>query len=149
MSSKKACIVYTKGLESKARAVSQELNQKGFNVCMAEAEQDEVEAAQAGESVPEHIQACIDNSVICVFLIPEQGYGCLQGAAGYAAAAGKLIVAIAENVASLPQVFDDHATSVLTIDSSRLSEVIQGEQVWERADGSPSPERKIKRVKCQ
>ncbi|MNC65708.1 hypothetical protein D3C75_1160270 [compost metagenome] len=59
------------------------------------------------------------------------------------------MVAIAENVELLPQVFDDHATSVLTFDSPRLSDVIQGEQVWERADGSPSTEREIDRVKCQ
>ncbi|MGY3170777.1 hypothetical protein ACVWYU_000150 [Pseudomonas sp. TE12234] len=149
MSSDKACIVFTIGLESKAQAVSQQLNEQGFGVCMAEAEQEEVEAAQAAQPVSEEIQSCIDNAVISIFLIPEEGYGCLQGAAEHAAASGKTMVAIAENVESLPQVFDDHATSVLTFDSPRLSDVIQGEQVWERADGSPSTEREIDRVKCQ
>ncbi|WPN29889.1 hypothetical protein QMK54_29550 [Pseudomonas sp. P5_109] len=149
MSSDKACIVFTTGLESKAQAVSQQLNEQGFDVCMAEAEQEEVEAAQAAQPVSKEIQSCIDNAVISIFLIPEEGYGGLQRAAEHAAASGKTMVAIAENVESLPQVFDDHATSVLTFDSPRLSDVIQGEHVWERADGSPSTEREIDRVKCQ
>lgn len=149
MSSSKACIVFTTGLEPKAQAVSQQLNEQGYEVCMAEAEQEEVEAAQAGQPVSSEIQSCIGNAAISIFLIPEENYGCLEGAAEHAAARGKNIVAIAENVETLPQVFDDHATSVLTIDSPRLSDVIQGEHVWERADGSLSPERKINRVKCQ
>ena len=149
MSSDNACIVFTTGLESKAQAVSQQLNQQGFNVCMTEADQEEVEAAQAAELVSEEIQSCIDNAVISIFLIPEEGHECLQGAAEYAAASGTTIVAIAEDVESLPQVFDDHAHSVLTINSSRLDDVIHGEQVWERADGSPREERKIDRIKCQ
>lgn len=149
MSNDKACIVFTTGLDQKAQKVSQQLNERGFDVCMAEAEQEEVEAAQAAQPVSEEIQSCIDNAVISIFLIPEEGYECLEGAAGHAVACGKTIVAIAENVESLPQVFDDHASSVLTIDSLRLSDVIQGNQVWERADGSPSAERKIDRVKCQ
>ncbi|MEE4675859.1 hypothetical protein V2K57_15880 [Pseudomonas alliivorans] len=149
MSSGKACIVFTDGLEPKAQSVSQQLNEQGYEVCMAEAEQEQVEAAQAGHAVPAEIQSCIDNATISIFLIPEEDYGCLVGAAEHAAARGKNIVVIAENVEELPQVFDDHATSVLTIDSPRLSDVIQGEQVWERADGSPAPEREINRVKCQ
>jgi hypothetical protein len=149
MSSGNACIVFTTGLESKARAVSQQLSKQGFNVCMAEAEREEVEAAQAAQPVPEEIQSCIDNAVISIFLIPEEGYGCLEGAAEHAAACGKTIVVIAENVELLPQVFDDHASSVLTIDSPRFSDVIQGVHVWERADGSLTSERKINRVKCQ
>lgn len=149
MSSDKACVVFTTGLEPKAQAVSQQLSEQGYAVCMAEAEQEEVEAAQAAQLVSAEIQSCIDNAAISIFLIPEVDYGCLVGAAEHAAARGKNIVAIAENVEALPQVFDDHASSVLTIDSPRLGDVIQGEQVWERVDGSPSPERKINRVKCQ
>ncbi|MNJ43412.1 hypothetical protein D3C76_328360 [compost metagenome] len=149
MNSGNACIVFTTGLEPKAQAVCQQLNAHGFNVCMAAAEQEEVEAAQAAQPVSEEVQSCIDNAVISIFLIPEEGYECLEGAAGHAVTCGKTIVAIAENVASLPQVFDDHASSVLTIASTRLSDVIQGTQVWERAEGNPSTERKINRVKCQ
>jgi len=149
MNSSNACIVFTVGLELKAQEVCQELSVQGFDVCLASADQEEVEAAQTAQPVSEEVQNCIDNAVISIFLIPEEGSGYLEGAAEYAAACGKTIVAIAENVASLPQVFDDHASSVLTIASARLSDVIQGSHVWERADGKPSIERKIDRVKCQ
>ena len=147
--SDKACIVFTRGLEQKAQAVSQQLNERGFEVCMTGAEQPEVEAAQAEQPVSDEIQSCIDKAVISIFLIPEEGYECLEGAAEHAATCGTRIVAIAENIETLPQIFDDHAYSVLTIDSPRLDEVIRGEPVWERADGSPRDERDIDRVKCQ
>jgi hypothetical protein len=147
--SDKACIVFTTGLEHKAQVVSQQLNERGYEVCMTRAEQPEVEAAQADQPVSDEIQSCIDNAVISIFLIPEQGYECLEGAANHAATCGTRIVAIAEDVESLPQVFDEHAYSVLTIDSPRLDEVIGGEPVWECADGSPRGEREIDRVECQ
>lgn len=145
----KACIVFTTGLEQKAQAISQQLDERGFDVCMTGAEQPEVEAAQAEQTVSDEIQSCINNAAISIFLIPEEGYECLEGAAEHAAACGTRIVAIAENVESLPQIFDDHAHSVLTVDSSQLDGVIGGESVWERADGGPRDERKIDRVKCQ
>lgn len=149
MSSDKACIVFTVGLDQEARTVSEQLNEKGFEVCMAVAEQEEVEAAQAGQPVSTEVQSCIDNSSISIFLVPEQEHECLEGAAGHAVACGKTIVVIAENVESLPQIFDDHANSVLTIDSPRLSAVIHGDHVWERADGTPASKRDIDRVDCQ
>ncbi|WP_017904591.1 hypothetical protein [Pseudomonas asplenii] len=147
--SDKACIVFTTGLERKAQAVSEQLNDRGFEVCMTGAEQPEVEAAQAKQTVSDEIQSCINNAVISIFLIPKEGYECLEGAAEHAATCGKRIVAIAEDVESLPQVFDEHAYSVLTIDSPRLDEVIGGDPVWERADGGPREERDIDRVICQ
>ncbi|MBC3438179.1 hypothetical protein HU735_22420 [Pseudomonas sp. BW16M2] len=147
--SDKACIVFTTGLEQKAQAVAQQLNDRGFEICMTGAEQPEVEAAQAEQPVSDEIQSCIDNAVISIFLIPEEGYECVVGAAEHAAMCATRIVAIAEDIESLPQVFDEHAHSVLTIQSPRLDEVIGGESIWERADGSPREERDINRVKCQ
>ncbi|MFP6831726.1 MAG: hypothetical protein VB998_07720 [Pseudomonas sp.] len=148
MSNKKACIVFTSGMETEAKSVSAQLGEEGFDVCTAEADQDTVEAAQAG-AVPDEIKSCIDNAVICIFLIPEEGHECLTGAVGHAGASGKRIVAVAEDVESLPQIFDDLASSVLTVDSPKLKDVIQGQQVWERADGSSPPKRVIKRIECQ
>lgn len=147
--SDKVCIVFTTGLEQKAQAVAQQLNDRGFEICMTGAEQPEVEAAQAEQPVSDEIQSCIDNAVISIFLIPEEGYECLKGAAEYAATCATRIVAIAEDIESLPQIFDEYAHSVLTIQSPRLDEVIGGESIWERADGSPREERDIDRVKCQ
>ena len=149
MSSQKACVVFTTGMDAEAQSVSQQLFEEGFDVCTAEAEQEVVEAAQAAGAIPEEIKSCIDNAAICIFLIPEEGSDCLTAAAGHAGASGKKIVAVAENVESLPQIFDDIASSVLTIDSPQLKDVIHGKQVWEQADGSPSPKRDINRVKCQ
>lgn len=147
--SDKACIVFTTGLEQKAQTVSQQLNERGFEVCMTGAEQPEVEAAKAEKPVSDEIQSCIDKAVISIFLIPEDGYEHMKGAAEHAASCGTRMVVIAENVESLPQVFDDHAYSVLRIDSPRLDEVIGGLPVWERADGNPRDERDIDRVLCQ
>jgi len=148
MSNGKACVVFTTGMNTEAQSVSEQLAHEGFEVCTAEADQEVVEAAQAG-AVPDEIRSCIDNAVICVFLIPEKGHECLTGAAGHAGMSGKRIVAVAQNVESLPQIFDDIASSVLNVNSPNLAEVIQGQEVWERADGSASPKRKIKRIECQ
>jgi len=148
MSNKKACIVFTSGMDTEATSVSAHLAEEGFDVCTAEADQETVEAAQAG-AVPDEIKSCIDNAVICIFLIPEEDHECLTGAVGHAGASGKRIVAVAENVESLPQIFDDLASSVLRVDSPKLKDVIQGQDVWERIDGSSPPKRVIKRIECQ
>jgi len=147
MSNGKACVVFTTGMDAKAQSVSEQLAHEGFDVCTAEADQEVVEAAQAG-AVPDEIKSCIDNAVICIFLIPEEGHECLTGAAEHAGASGKRIVAVAQNVESLPEIFDDLASSVLNVNSPRMAEVIQGQEVWERADGSASPKRTIKRIEC-
>ncbi|CAO3308140.1 hypothetical protein LG197_22360 [Pseudomonas asiatica] len=149
MSSDKACIVFTTGLEQKAQAVALQLNEQGFEVCMSEADQSEVEAAQAEQPVSDEIQSCIDNAIISIFLIPEEHFECLEAAAEHAATCGTRIVAITENVELLPTVFDEHAYAVLTIGSTRLDQVISGEPVWECADGSLREQRDIVRVKCQ
>ncbi|ATH79684.1 hypothetical protein CO724_00385 [Ectopseudomonas mendocina] len=149
MSSYKACIVFTAGLDQEAQTVAEQLTEKGFEVCMTAAKQEDVEAAQGGQPVSEEVRSCIDNASISIFLIPEHDYECLEGAAGHAVACGKTIVVIAENVESLPQIFDDHANSVLTIGSPRLSDVIQGVHIWERADGTPASKRDIDRIVCQ
>ncbi|AXP01493.1 hypothetical protein DZG01_00260 [Pseudomonas fluorescens] len=148
MGNEKACVVFAIGMDAEAKSVSEQLAEEGFDVCMAEADREIVEAAQAGV-VPEEIKSCIDNAVICIFLIPENENECLTGAAGHAGASGKRIVAVAQNVESLPQIFDDLASSVLIVDSPRLRDVIKGQKVWERADGSSGPKRKIKRIECQ
>ncbi|SFY08208.1 hypothetical protein SAMN03159390_03708 [Pseudomonas sp. NFACC49-2] len=148
MGNEKACVVFATGMDAEVKSVSEQLAEEGFDVCTAEADREIVEAAQSG-SVPEEIKSCIDNAVICIFLIPEEGNECLTDAAGHAGTSGKRIVAVAQNVESLPQIFDDLASSVLIVDSPRLRDVILGEQIWERADGSLGPKRKIKRIECQ
>lgn len=149
MNNEKACIVFTIGMQAEAQSIIHQLSEEGFDVCTAVAEQQIVEAAQAEGPVPDHIKSCIDNAAICFFLIPELGHECLAAAAGHAGASGRNIVAVAENVDALPEIFDDIAGSVLNIDSPQLKQVMEGKRVWERPDGSPRPTRDIDRVKCQ
>lgn len=149
MNSQKACVVFTTGMDAEAQSISQQLAGEGFDICTAKADQEVVQAAQTAGVIPEEIKSCIENAAICIFLIPEEGHEPLTAAAGHAGASGKRIVAVAENVESLPQIFDDIASSVIAIESPQLKDVIQGKRVWARADGATSLKRDINRVKCQ
>ncbi|MGP4959093.1 hypothetical protein [Pseudomonas helleri] len=73
MSNAKACLVFTRRLESKVPEICKNLVNEGFDVCTAVADPEVVEAAQLGSiSVPEYVKVCILNSSICIFLIPEK-----------------------------------------------------------------------------
>jgi hypothetical protein len=146
----KACIVFTVGLEKEVSPISTQLSAKGYNVCVAAADQEIVEAAQAGAScIPDAVKNCISDAEICVFLIPRQDAESVEIAAGFAGSMGKQIVAVAEDIDSLPQVFDDFAKSVVVVGSPKLGNALQGESVWERPTGSSDGKRIIHRVKCQ
>ncbi|MCV4261429.1 hypothetical protein [Pseudomonas capsici] len=150
MSNAKACIVFTIGLEKEVPAISTQLSDEGFNVCTAAADQDIVEAAQSGSlSIPEAVKSCIDNAEICIFLIPKEESEGTMTAAGYAGNLGNKIVAVVEDINSLPQIFDDLATSVVCIGSPQLPDALKGKSVWESPNGSEAGKRKIDRVRCQ
>ena len=150
MSNAKACLVFTRGLESKVPEISGKLVEEGFDVCIAVADQEVVEAAQLGSiSVPEDVKACILNASICIFLIPEKNSECVQAAAGYAGSSGKKIIAVIEDIDCLPQIFDDLATSVVCVDSPQLPDVLKGKSVWESSNGSADGTRVIPRIRCQ
>lgn len=150
MLNKKACLVFTFGLEKEVPQITAQLAHEGFNVCTVPADQEVVEAAQAGSlSIPETVRACIENANVCVFLIPRQESVDLVNAAGFASSLGNKIIAVAENVHTLPQIFDDVAFSVVCIGSPRLVDAIKGKKVWESANGSADGKREIHRIKCQ
>jgi len=146
----KACIVFTTGLEDKVPSISSQLAADGFDVCVAAADQETVEAAQAGGAlIPEDVKSCISSAEICIFLIPTLEVECVIAAAGYAGKLGKKIIAVAEEVNSLPQVFDDMATCVVSIGSKSLQGALRGEVVWESPTDNVDGKRNIHRVKCQ
>lgn len=146
----KACIVFSVGLEEEVSPILAQLSGKGYDVCVAAAEQQVVAAAQGGSTqIPDEVKNCIINAEICVFLIPKQNTACVTNAGSYAGGLGKRIVAVIEDVGSLPQIFDDLATSVVVLDSPKLSAALQGELVWEVPSASGDGKRNIHRVKCQ
>lgn len=150
MLNRKACLVFTFGLEKEVPPITAQLTEEGFNVCTASADQEVVEAAQAGSrSVPEAVRSCIENAQICVFLIPNQESVDVINAAGYACSQGNRIIAVVENIHALPQIFDDIAFSVVCIGSPGVADAFKGRKVWETPNGSADGKREIQRIKCQ
>lgn len=150
MSNAKACVVFTTGLEKEVLQIVSQLADEGFKVCTAGADQEIVEAAQSGRlSLPEAVKNCIDSAAICVFLIPKENPEGLMAAAGYAGGSGKTIVAVVEDIKSIPQIFDDLASSIVCVGSPQLVDVIKGKPVWESPNGSADGKRVIPRIKCQ
>lgn len=150
MLNRKACLVFTFGLEKEVPSITAQLKEEGFNVCAVSADQEVVEAAQAGSvSVPETVRSCIENADICVFLIPHQESVDVISAAGYAGIGGNKIIAVVENVHALPQIFDDIAFSVVCVGSPGLADALKGKKVWEIPNESADGKREIARIKCQ
>ena len=150
MSNPKACIVFTVGLEKEILPISTQLSANGFTVCVAAADQEIVESAQAGAScVPDAVKNCISDAEICIFLIPRQYAESVEIAAGFAGRIGKKIIAVAEDINSLPQIFDDLAKSAVAVGSPKLNNALRGESAWEPTTDFSDGKRIINRVKCQ
>ncbi|MCZ8408436.1 hypothetical protein SB816_04460 [Achromobacter sp. SIMBA_011] len=147
---RKACVVYTEGLKGAVPTVTEELQKKGFDVCLSAADLEIAEAAQAGhlENVNAEVKECIANAEICIFLIPQKAPESITGAAECARASGGKIIAVVEDVKSIPQIFDELATALVCVGSPQLPEALGGEEIWEAPKQSPEG-RKIARVKCQ
>jgi len=147
---KKACVVYTEGLKEAVPIVTEELQKKGFDVCVSAADLEIAEAAQAGnlEEVSVEVKECIANAEICIFLIPQKAPKSITAAAECARASGGKIVAVVEDIKSIPQIFDELATAVVCVGSPQLPDALGGEEVWEAPMESPEG-RKITRIKCQ
>ncbi|WP_368934499.1 hypothetical protein [Alcaligenes faecalis] len=147
---KKACVVYTEELKEEVPTITEELQKKGFDVCVSDADLEIAKAAQAGNlgDVNAEVKECIANAEICIFLIPEKTPKSITGAAECARVSGGKIIAVVEDIKSIPQIFDELATAVVCVDSPQLPEALGGEEVWEVPMASPEG-RKITRIKCQ
>lgn len=150
---KRACLVYTASTAGDRDAVRKRLEDGGYDVCEVEAQLADAVAAEAGEAaIPADLQACIDASEVCIFLIPDDAsaLGDVGSGIGVGNASGKRVVAVlAGQPKNLPQKVDDLADAVVCVDSDELIPAVEGKPVWEapgKEDGQP---RKTKRVKCQ
>lgn len=150
MNNPKACIVFAFELEEKARSISKNLSEDGFDVCIVATERELVKNAKAGNTdIPDEIKSCISGAETCIFLVPKQESEGILGAAGYAGAAGKKIVAVLEDLSVLPQILDDLAVSTVQMESPKLDEALKGKIIWECPIGNNDGKREISRVKCQ
>lgn len=150
---KSACLVYVAATEAGRDAIKVHLEQSGYLVCEVKAEHGVALAAQSGQmDLPVGLAECITKSDLCVFLLPEKQLDdCgLGGAAGLAVQRGKRIIGIvAGDRIDYPESFITGAGSMLRMGSDRLDDAINGSDVWERQDRSPTIERRIKHVRCQ
>lgn len=150
---KRACLVYVAATAQMRAATRREMEDAGYTVCEVEVALPVAIAAQTDENpLPQPLADCIDNSELCVFLIPdttEQDAG--VGRAAEAADAGnKRIIGVVMGLrAEYPLVFDENAESMVRSESPRIGAAINGTPTWEHPNGSRLPEREIVRVRCQ
>lgn len=89
---KSACVVYVAKTKGELPRVTQALNSEGFEICAVLATIEVAQSAQSGgDDLPLPVRACIENSELCVFLIPAEdqddeaiGRGASGGANGTA-----------------------------------------------------------------
>ena len=149
----KACVIYVNAMTQAADDVRVLLETAGYSVCLTEALPNDVVAAQqSAASVTPAIEACLLNAAVKIFLIPA---GVLPnelvfaaGLAGKGKGKGRL-VAIYEQGATLPEVFNDLANSVVPIGCENLLDAITSQDLWQGPNGEPVPPRTPARVKCQ
>jgi hypothetical protein len=150
---KRACLIYVAATAAAREGVRRALEGQGFNVCEVEATEEEAAEAQAGEQdLPRELKECIEASDTCVFLLPPDATddGLLPAGAGAAEGAGKSVIGVVCGVRNeLPQIFEDIAQAVVLEGSSRLCDVILGQEIFEDATGTPRPPREIDHIRCQ
>ncbi|WP_157073603.1 hypothetical protein [Sphingomonas soli] len=150
---KRACLVYIAATATSVDSVRSRLEGEGYAICVIEAQPDDAVAAQSGErDLPPELLQCIENSDICVFLIPEEpgASGDLCAGIGVANSEGKRTIAVlCGDPKQIPEGVDDLADAVVKIDSDRLIPAVEGEDVWESPSAKPDEPRKTNRVKCQ
>lgn len=150
---KRACIIFVDSTRSQVAHVRSALEANGYKVSETEVCPDEATAAQSGTGqISESLRICIEGADLCIFLVPEEAGAAEQlgGGVGAGKDAGKRVIGVlVGSGTAVPQVFDDLADCIVRVDSERLPDAINGEEVWEAPDGSTPPPRKPKRVKCQ
>jgi hypothetical protein len=150
MATKKACVIFTAAKQSEADAVSANLQEAGYEVCMAEVAAAEAAAVKAGQqgSLPAKVQGCLDGAEVCVILMDEAAdFG---GIGGLASDGGCRVITVGGNPEDLPEELDDIIDGHLpSPDSPDLVDVVEGEPERVRPDNEPASPRKPPRVKCQ
>ena len=150
MAAKKACVIHTPAKKDAAEATAARLQGDGYEVCVTEVTSDiagQVKAG-AGSSLPSDVAACLDGADICVILVDDEVS--LGAIGGLASDAGCRVITVGGAPDDLPTEFDDIVDGhVPGPDSPELPDVVDGDSVLMRPDGTSMPRRKPKRVKCQ
>ena len=148
---KKACVIFVPTMQEQAEDLHSKLSARAFDVCLTEAPAEDVAAAKLGSTSANHeIEACLNGAELKIFLIPAADTPSSIVSAGIRASGtpGR-VVAICEDIATAPKVFDDVAHTVISCASPDLIEAILVKEDHEDADGKPKLPRKPARVKCQ
>jgi hypothetical protein len=147
----KACVVFVADMKAQADELGRQLQAQGYDVCLREAALDDAAAAQDGTgAVTPEIEACLTGATLKIFLIPAADMPPeLLVAAGQAAKMPGRLAAVCAVGATVPQIFDDIAKSVVRIDNPDLLTAIISGDLHESPDGTEKPPRRPARVKCQ
>jgi hypothetical protein len=149
-----ACIVYVHATANLRGPIKKRLEAEGYEVREIKASIDDALAAQAGVDValPAELTRLIEESDLCVFLLPEVGGddGFIDAVAGLANKLNKPVIGVvAGKRENYPPNLDDCAKAMVREGSSRISDALKGQEIWEKPDGSIPPDRTIKHIKCQ
>ncbi|MEN4815913.1 hypothetical protein [Pantoea agglomerans] len=143
---RKACVIYIEETEHLLPATEQKLQDIGFSMCSVK-----LEKSWSEEKSTPAVEGCQRNAEVCIFLLDDKcnEYPSFGGSVGCAAAGGINIVGVTEIKVKLPAIIDEKANSVISIQSPKFQNAVEGESIWEDSDGNKLPRRKIDRVRCQ
>jgi hypothetical protein len=151
MASKLACIVYLSSYQGSVEAVEDHLQGLGYDVHSFEVTKARAEAVRAGDvaSLPDELRKCLQDAELCVLLLGDEAE-CLGAIGGLGSDLGCRVVTMGGDPESLPAELDDVIDGHLPdVEQPQVDEVFQGTPERIKPDGTASPDRKPKRVKCQ
>ena len=147
---KKACIIFGSGKQAEADKAAAQLQEAGYDVCLAKVTGEEATAVKAGDhdSLPEPVQDCLSGAEVCIILVDDDvDFG---GIGGLASDDGCRVVTVGGSPDALPEGLDDIIDGhVPSPDAPNLIEIVEGEPERIQPDNSPASPRKPDRVKCQ
>jgi len=148
---KTACVIYVASTSAELSSVKRSLEDEGYKVTLLLVSVDVAQHIKDNDGeIPPKIRAYIEQADLCVFLLPEdpaEDSG-IQGIGGLAGQIGTRIVGLVAGTRTMYPVEFELAGSMIRVSSPRLRSVIQGENIWEDIDNSPS-NRSIDHQRCQ
>lgn len=146
-----ACVVYLSSYAGSVDAVEEHLQALGYEVHSFEVTEERARAVRAGalDTLPEELRHCLENAELCVLLLGDDAEA-LGAIGGLGSDMGCRVVTVGGDPENLPDELDDVIDGhVPDIEQPPADEVFDGAPERIKPDGSPSEERKPKRVKCQ
>lgn len=149
---KTACVIYVAVTKAELSPVKKSLESEGYKVTCLLVSADVAQYIKDNDGkVPPEIRENIEQADLCIFLLPEdpaEDSG-MQGAVGLAGQMGKRVVGLVAGSRDIYPTEFELAGSMIRLSSPRLKSVIQGENIWEEADESPTKDRSIDHQRCQ